>query len=93
MLYGACCGHLIESLGAGGYRPEQIDEILLTHLHADHVGGIAPGGQMAFPNAVIRASSDRRSAPPNPASSSALRQRQDARQIAMQVDGRACSAP
>jgi glyoxylase-like metal-dependent hydrolase (beta-lactamase superfamily II) len=55
-LYGACCGHLIENLKAAGYRPEQIDEILLTHLHADHVGGIAPGGQMAFPNAIIRAS-------------------------------------
>jgi glyoxylase-like metal-dependent hydrolase (beta-lactamase superfamily II) len=55
-LYGACCGHLIDNLRAAGYRPEQVDEVLLTHLHADHVGGIAPGGQMAFPNAVIRAS-------------------------------------
>jgi glyoxylase-like metal-dependent hydrolase (beta-lactamase superfamily II) len=55
-LYGACCGHLIENLRASGYRPEQIDEVLLTHLHADHVGGIAPGGIAAFPNAVIRSS-------------------------------------
>jgi len=55
-LYGACCGHLIENLRAAGYRPDQVDEVLLTHLHADHVGGIAPGGQMAFPNAVVRAS-------------------------------------
>ncbi|MEI9984439.1 MAG: MBL fold metallo-hydrolase [Aliidongia sp.] len=55
-LYGACCGHLIENLKAAGYRPDQVDEVLLTHLHADHVGGIAPAGQMAFPNAVIRAS-------------------------------------
>jgi glyoxylase-like metal-dependent hydrolase (beta-lactamase superfamily II) len=55
-LYGACCGHLIENLRAAGYRPEQVDDVLLTHLHADHVGGIAPGGEMAFPNAVIRAS-------------------------------------
>jgi glyoxylase-like metal-dependent hydrolase (beta-lactamase superfamily II) len=55
-LYGACCGHLIENLRASGYQPEQIDEVLLTHLHADHVGGVAPGGVMAFPNAVIRAS-------------------------------------
>ncbi len=55
-LYGACCGHLIENLRAAGYRPEQVDEVLLTHLHADHVGGIAPGGQMAFPNAIVRAS-------------------------------------
>jgi glyoxylase-like metal-dependent hydrolase (beta-lactamase superfamily II) len=55
-LYGACCGHLIDNLRAAGYRPEQVDAVFLTHLHADHVGGIAPGGKMAFPNAVIRAS-------------------------------------
>jgi glyoxylase-like metal-dependent hydrolase (beta-lactamase superfamily II) len=55
-LYGACCGHLMDNLRASGYRPEQIDEVLLTHLHADHVGGIAPGGMAAFPNAVIRSS-------------------------------------
>jgi glyoxylase-like metal-dependent hydrolase (beta-lactamase superfamily II) len=30
--------------------------VLLTHLHADHVGGIAPGGEIAFKNAVIRSS-------------------------------------
>ena len=55
-LYGACCGHLKENLRASGYQPEQIDDVLLTHLHADHVGGIAPCGQMAFANAVIRSS-------------------------------------
>ncbi|WP_426419660.1 MBL fold metallo-hydrolase [Bradyrhizobium genosp. A] len=53
-LYGDCCGHLIENLIAAGYRPEQIDEIYLTHLHADHVGGIAPHGKAAFPNAMVR---------------------------------------
>jgi glyoxylase-like metal-dependent hydrolase (beta-lactamase superfamily II) len=55
-LYGACCGHLIENLRAAGYQPEQVDDVFVTHLHADHVGGIFPGGKMAFPNAVIRAS-------------------------------------
>ena len=55
-LYGACCGHLMANLRAAGYEPEQIDEVFLTHLHADHVGGIAPGGKIAFPNAIIRAS-------------------------------------
>ncbi|MFC0239176.1 MBL fold metallo-hydrolase [Rhodopseudomonas telluris] len=53
-LYGDCCGHLIENLRASGYKPEQVDEIYLTHLHADHVGGVAPHGQAAFPNAVVR---------------------------------------
>jgi len=55
-LYGECCGHLIENLNAAGYQPEQVDDIYLTHLHADHVGGIAPNGKMAFPNAVIHVS-------------------------------------
>jgi glyoxylase-like metal-dependent hydrolase (beta-lactamase superfamily II) len=55
-LYGSCCGHLISNLRASGYRPEQIDDIFLTHLHEDHVGGIAPGGTMAFPNAYVYAS-------------------------------------
>jgi hypothetical protein len=27
------------NLRAAGYAPEQIDEIYLTHMHADHVGG------------------------------------------------------
>ena len=55
-LYGACCGHLLDNLRAAGYRPDQVDEVLLTHLHADHVGGVAPGGKVAFPDAIIRAS-------------------------------------
>src|ERR1700722_13522215 len=53
-LYGTCCGHLIENLRASGYTPEQVDEVLLTHLHADHVGGIAPGSIAAFPSGGIR---------------------------------------
>jgi glyoxylase-like metal-dependent hydrolase (beta-lactamase superfamily II) len=55
-LYGSCCGHLLNNLKAAGYRPEQIDEVLLTHLHEDQVGGLAPNGKMAFPNATVRAS-------------------------------------
>jgi len=55
-LYGDCCGKLIDNLRAAGYAPEQVDEIYLTHLHADHVGGIAPGGKMAFPNAIVHVS-------------------------------------
>ena len=50
-LYGDCCGKLVAHLRAAGYQPEQVDEILITHLHKDHAGG-AP----AFPNAVLRLS-------------------------------------
>jgi glyoxylase-like metal-dependent hydrolase (beta-lactamase superfamily II) len=53
-LYGACCGRLLANLRLAGYAPEQVDEILLTHLHKDHVGGVLQAGNIAFPNAVLR---------------------------------------
>ncbi|MBP2301855.1 MBL fold metallo-hydrolase [Azospirillum picis] len=56
VLYGADGGHLMANLRAAGYAPEQVDEIYLTHLHRDHVGGVDRSGSMAFPNAVIRVS-------------------------------------
>jgi glyoxylase-like metal-dependent hydrolase (beta-lactamase superfamily II) len=56
VLYGDCCGKLLDNLRAAGYQPGQIDEVLLTHLHKDHVGGIVSNGAMTFPNAVVRTS-------------------------------------
>ncbi len=53
-LYGKDGGHLLANLRAAGYAPEQVDVVLLTHLHADHVGGVALGALPAFPNAVVR---------------------------------------
>lgn len=53
-LYGDCCGKLAGNLRAAGYRPEQVDQVLLTHLHKDHVGGIVQDGKIAFPNAILR---------------------------------------
>lgn len=54
-LFGPTLGKLLANIKAAGYQPEQIDEIYLTHLHPDHVGGLAANGQPAFPNAVVRA--------------------------------------
>jgi glyoxylase-like metal-dependent hydrolase (beta-lactamase superfamily II) len=52
---GTKTGKFMKNFRAAGYQPEQVDEILLTHLHHDHVGGIVgPDGQALFPNAVIR---------------------------------------
>lgn len=53
-------GKLASNLKASGYQPEQINEIYLTHMHPDHVGGLTVEGRMMFPNAILRA--DRREA-------------------------------
>jgi glyoxylase-like metal-dependent hydrolase (beta-lactamase superfamily II) len=54
-LSGPELGHLVANLKAAGYQPEQVDEIYLTHMHADHVGGLMAGDKLAFPNAIVRA--------------------------------------
>jgi len=48
-------GKLVANLKASGYQPEQVDEIYITHMHPDHVGGLASAGHMVFPNAIVRA--------------------------------------
>ena len=54
-LFGPTLGRLAESLKSAGYQAEQVDEIYITHMHPDHVGGLMAGEKMAFPNAVVRA--------------------------------------
>jgi glyoxylase-like metal-dependent hydrolase (beta-lactamase superfamily II) len=34
-----------------GYKPEDVDVVVLTHGHPDHIGGLVEGGQPVFPNA------------------------------------------
>jgi glyoxylase-like metal-dependent hydrolase (beta-lactamase superfamily II) len=46
-------GKLLQSLAAAGVRPEQVTDILLTHAHDDHMGGLIHGGALAFPNATV----------------------------------------
>lgn len=45
---------LLKNLRAAGYRPEQVDEVCITHMHTDHIGGLAVAGKRVFPNAVLR---------------------------------------
>ena len=53
-LFGPTLGGLVASLKAAGYQPEQVDEIYITHMHPDHVGGLTAEGKIVFPNAVVR---------------------------------------
>jgi glyoxylase-like metal-dependent hydrolase (beta-lactamase superfamily II) len=48
-------GKLQMNLKAAGYQPEQVDAVLITHMHRDHVGGLMNGDKFAFPNATIYA--------------------------------------
>jgi glyoxylase-like metal-dependent hydrolase (beta-lactamase superfamily II) len=54
-LFGPTLGRLPAALKAAGYQPEQVDEIYISHMHGDHVGGLMVGGKIAFPNAIVRA--------------------------------------
>lgn len=54
-LFGPTLGKLLANLKASGYRPEQVDEIYITHMHDDHIGGLLADGKLAFPNAIVRA--------------------------------------
>ncbi|OZG70384.1 MBL fold metallo-hydrolase [Hahella sp. CCB-MM4] len=54
-IFGDFGGHLVENLKAAGYQPEQIDAVLLTHIHGDHSSGLVRSGKMVFPNATVYA--------------------------------------
>ncbi len=45
-------GNLLACLHAAGVTPEQIDTVILTHGHGDHIGGnTGRDGRLQFPNA------------------------------------------
>lgn len=55
-VFGPGLGFIVDNMKAAGYDPAQVDTVLLTHLHPDHVNGLlAADGKPVFANAVIKA--------------------------------------
>ncbi len=50
---GATAGKLGQALANAGVRPADITDIVLTHVHPDHTGGLVVAGKRAFPAAKI----------------------------------------
>lgn len=44
---------LFDNLQSSGVTPEEIDILLITHMHGDHIGGMLRNGEAAFPNAEL----------------------------------------
>lgn len=55
-LYGRDGGGLPDAIRASGYSPGQVDDIFITHLHEDHVGGLIKDGRVVYPNATVHVS-------------------------------------
>jgi len=52
-LFGPAANKLPASLRAAGFQPEQITDVLVTHIHTDHTGGLLVGAKVVYPNATI----------------------------------------
>ena len=46
-------GKLLGALSRAGVEPSQITDVLITHAHDDHTGGLVKDGKRVFENAVV----------------------------------------
>jgi glyoxylase-like metal-dependent hydrolase (beta-lactamase superfamily II) len=55
--FGPTTGRLVKSMAEAGIRPAQVDDIIISHAHIDHIGGLSTArGARIFPNATIHMS-------------------------------------
>ncbi|MEL7255572.1 MAG: MBL fold metallo-hydrolase [Pseudomonadota bacterium] len=52
-MFGPNFGRVFSGLHAMGVTPEDVDMIIVTHAHPDHIGGMLSGGAAVFPNAEV----------------------------------------
>jgi glyoxylase-like metal-dependent hydrolase (beta-lactamase superfamily II) len=51
---GPTTGRLLANLAAAGFKPEDIDTVLITHYHGDHIQGLRrKDGSLVYPNARV----------------------------------------
>ncbi|MEO6684460.1 MAG: MBL fold metallo-hydrolase [Dyadobacter sp.] len=53
LLGGQTNGLLIAALKSAGHSADQVTDVLITHIHLDHTGGLLSRGKRAFPSAKI----------------------------------------
>jgi glyoxylase-like metal-dependent hydrolase (beta-lactamase superfamily II) len=52
--FGPTMGNIVANIKAAGYQPDDIDTVLLTHMHPDHICGLVDaGGKAVFPRATV----------------------------------------
>jgi glyoxylase-like metal-dependent hydrolase (beta-lactamase superfamily II) len=48
-------GRMAANFAAAGFDPKQVDMVIISHFHGDHIGGLVTAdGAPAFPNAEVR---------------------------------------
>lgn len=51
---GPTTGRMLANLAAAGYKAEDIDHVIISHYHGDHINGLRmKSGQLTFPKAMV----------------------------------------